>query len=155
MFSELEVIHRKCLRRVLRLHPRTHNVLLEAITGRYSLVYSVVVRICRFVYNLLCSSNKSVNFLVKCCNYQCVSNMGTNLQYIQCMLGNINFHAFYDVLFPSRARDTLINEMENRLQHVQNIAHTCRELIDARDGLCATILSRQETIDLLDNLCIS
>ena len=87
--TELEVMWRKCLRRVMRVHPRTHNDIVHLLSGNLPLHYIILMRILSFVCSIHISDNYVCRFFLRCCYFQTVSNLGKNVKAL-CALYDTN-----------------------------------------------------------------
>jgi len=66
-FQQLEQCWRKCIRFVLKLHPRTHSVYIPLIMGCLPLREQLMIRFVKFFKNLLTCPNPVISHAVSCC----------------------------------------------------------------------------------------
>ena len=129
-FNELEVLYRKCMPRVLRVHYRTHNSLLTAMSGRYSLKHSAIIRVCRLILKMKNSGIALLQYFVNCTGCQTVSNMGDNISDIMKFVPNVNLSDLYSHTDCPCVRNQLDFMWNNTVSDVACVAHTCWQLID-------------------------
>ena len=152
-FTEIEVAWRKCLRRILRVNPRTHNI-VYLISSSMPLKYIVLKRIMSFLYSIHESENMSCKYIAKCCKYQTMSNMGRNYSVLSTVTNVVNLFDGNESYSVNFYKKELYNHWFNQLnKDLVNTSVICRELIDVRDGILNNCLGNDSNKLLLDFLC--
>ena len=145
--------YRNVIRKTLRIPSRTHNNLIPLLTGKLPLQEQINKRVLSFMYKCFHSHNIYVKSVSKMSVQSPVSYYGS---YVRELLYKYNL--FYYVLC-----------CENQLSHIKSAVYKCQgiphdtdvianagminELIDMRDGLTISVLSKDEIVFLLEYLC--
>lgn len=105
---------------------------------------------------MLKSTNRVVFQIAKRCLFQCRSNMGKNgylfskcLDVITVNTADVHKISMKVLSMFKPATVMNINDVNN-----ENLAMTCQELMDIRDGLCTSPLTTTECAQLVEFLCI-
>ena len=156
--SEVHSLHvawRKCVRKVLRVHPRTHNVMLPLMLHKMPIECSLLLRVVKFYCTMLHGNNEVTKCIARRCLFQARSNMGQNISHVM-QKHKINFYVgtksnckvLMEGLLKSLSKDTDVNDS------IKGIVDACIELIDVRDGmLIMDTFSTGDCKELLDYLC--
>ena len=150
-FSEFEILWRKCVRRIMKLHPRTHNDIVHLLSNNLPLYHLTLSWIMSFYWKSLHSSNIS-------CQYLTVSNMGINYRKI-CNTLYVHFNKMINVKSLNNIisqctrniRDQWLSEISNETKVKYE---TCLELLEARDDFIHINLNKDE-IAVLHYVCIN
>jgi hypothetical protein len=113
-------------------------------------------RIVKFVYQLSSSDNRIIQSLAHRCMYQCESNMGKNMRYIDNICNIITkFHLFTTAESIGNYVERCF--LENNLLDIETVTlcNICKELIDIRDGIMNIDinLGAQDCSDILECIC--
>ena len=151
-YSQLCVLWRKAIRKVLSVPGRTYNNLLPLISGIQSLNEIVFCRITKFYLSMCNSENIILKCVARRCLFQSTSNMGKNINIIDRYVKLNN--SLYNL-----SLTVILGELRKNLTQVLNDdklmfnAEICKELINIRDGLCISPLSFSECQELLEVIC--
>ena len=149
--KSLSTSWRKAVRRICKIPYISHSRLLPHLSNSDPLNISVEKRIARCFNSLISSDNENIGYLARRCMEQTVSNMGTNFH-----------HIFIDVNYIRCGTVTNINMIMKDI-HVKwyekcnnndiHVANLCTELMNVRDGVYYSILTYQESVDIINLLC--
>ena len=143
---------RKAVRRICRLPPRTHNVLLPNLVNSVSLDISLEKRMYNFFMSMLRSENTIVQSIAKRGLYQSYSIMGQNITKLR-----LKYENKYD-LFNGSSEELFTNVYKEwfiQLAYETTVSGILKELIDARDKLtCINVLWESDICSLLLDICI-
>ena len=149
--KSLSTSWRKAVRRICKIPYKSHSRLLPHLLNSDPLNISVEKRIARFFNSLIRSDTENIRYLARRCMEQTVSNMGTNFH-----------HIFNDVNYIRSGTVTNINMIMKEI-HVKwyekcnnndiHVANLCTELMNVTDGVYYSILTYQESVDIINLLC--
>ena len=110
-FQQLERCWRKCIRFILKLHPRTHSVYVPLIMDSLPLKEQLMIRFFKFFKSLLLCSNCVINYAANCCinNHSEVSN---NLRTCMYFVRKPNSKIFCPDYSASHFKKEIINQYE-------------------------------------------
>ena len=150
--QQLYVVWRKCVRRILRVSPRTHCNFLPGLINRPPIECSLLTRLIKFYCTLLCGNNNVTNELAKRCLYQTWSNMGKNVSYLVKHGANMDFTGCENVL---KMKEVVYNHNVHVIvKPLEADIELCKELLDVRDGVASmNSLTSSECIELLEYIC--
>ena len=158
VFSKLNVSWRKAVRRIYRIPHRTHNWPVYLLANHANSLpphVSTEIRIHKFMYTIINSESKMLQYVGKQCFNQSLSNMGNNLSFLslkddmQDMLRYKSKDRFFN-----EVTSTIRSKWYNIFTNEQNLIHNvCYELIECRCNISETILSYQECCDLIAAFC--
>ena len=148
-FQTLCVAWRKAIRRVFHLPSRTHNVIVNLITGNLPVNISVECRITKLYKRLLSSHNNLLSYTANVCLYQSYSNMGKNVSYFQNNYVNGDLHSIHCECTKVLYEQWLSSQTDNDV----NTAAICQELLECRDNHQNFVLNQQECNELLHYIC--
>ena len=156
-FEDFCITWRKAVKRVLRVPLRTHSRLLPYILKYKPLNVTIACRIVKFYVNALSSENTLVKQAAQRCLYQCTSNMGNNIKYIDRMCNfthKLNVNKMYVQKIYQFVKSKLSYSDYSRLSECDiNYIDVVKECIDLRDGLSQSILTAEQYCQLLECLC--
>ena len=155
MYSNLQVLWRKAIRRILRVPGRAHNRMLPLIFGISDLDTVCYKRIIRFYHCLLHSSNTIVVCLANRCMSKTMSNMGRNIAFMERKVGLYPLIHNSSCTFILQKLDLYLCNSFN--VHVNDIdfvySKLCIDTIIVRDGLECGPLTAVECHMLIEYLC--
>ena len=142
--SSMEICWRKCCRSILGLAPRTHNVLIPHLIESNPIRNIIERRIISFILNGIKHPNELIRFFF---NSALVGNYSSTLKTLNVILCRNNVN--YMQLFSGKKLNLTIDlDIENQWK-----VGIIKELIHMRDHKLYDVLSKNEMVFLICNLC--
>ena len=145
---------RKCIRSLLNLSPLTHSVFLPHLIGKVDLKIDLLSRFVRFWSSCLNSSSRVVRLAMEYCLHG-GTIVSKNLRFLMSFM-NLN----EDMLNDRKESEKFHLQVRNRwidACHPQIKADTIAilELLEMRTGQLVSVLTGEEILCLLNELCIN
>ena len=140
---------RKCVCRVLNVHPRTRSAMLPLVMRKFDIMTQLQIRFCKFFHACTCSRNSVVQQCVEVCKSS-QSNVAENVRICMSQIARPNdnlFNIHFNLNEFIEARKELIRNSESAEMGAN--ASVLRELLDAREGAIDLPLDQHEIVSLI------